>query len=387
MVHPMIASSSSESERTPSPADPDLVTRSLDLAASAGLSSPEDGAVRGSYDFSTSQIPSRRGKDAPQQPSFLSAGSSSGSSRKGSSSGSGGGLVQSLRQAMQNRPSFSTFRKEGSSEKDKDKDKRKSAAVGGKINGTEQNDLSKAPLATIGPSSKSQGSGAAKPNILPTPAPTVNLPSIEKNAGGSRDSSNSNHNNSVKTNGAGSKEPSPTHEANVFIAELLNKTYSEQTAFTELNLDVDRLIQHMQQQIDSCRTPTSSSHLDIRKAKDGLVGESRQFVTDSKLLVSSATQSVDKLVLNMNQSMHTLVKIAHKCGDTMQCIAAVPQAVTLGSRVKDVAIAYKNTVNAAQQAAGKPLSDPSMKLLMRQATSLAAILSALMKTLKMLEAS
>ena len=273
--------------------------------------------------------------------------------------------MQSLRQAMQNRPSFSTFR---GAKEDKDKEKRKSS-IDGK---TEGNDFSNAPIATIGAVNKSQ-------TVKTVAAPTVNLSKIGESTETPNHVSN-------QPNGASSKEVSPVQD-NVLIAELLNKTYTTETGFSEVNADVDRLVQHMQQQIDSCRTPTSSSHLDIRKAKDGLVAESRQFVTDSKLLVSSATQSVDKLVTNVNTSMHTLVKIAHKCTDTMLCIAAIPQAVTLGSRVKDVAIAYKNTVNAAQQAAGKPLSDPSMKLLMRQATSLAAILSALMKTLKMLEAS
>ena len=104
MVHPMIASSSSE-DHPPSPADPDLVTHNLDLAASARLSSPEVnmGPARQSYTFSMPQIPSRRSKGRPQQPLFPSKGSGSGSLRK-----SVGGLVQYLRQAMQGRPSVST---------------------------------------------------------------------------------------------------------------------------------------------------------------------------------------------------------------------------------------------------------------------------------------
>lgn len=356
VVHPMVSS-----DRSPSPADPNLVTRSLDLATTA--SSPDDVQPSQSFDFSRSATPPWRAQDSSpsHQPSFLSAGS--GSPRKS------GGLVQSLRQAMQNRPSFSTFRSSKSDDKSK---KSSSAATTGKANGaaTEKNDVGKnATLATIRSVAKSS---PAKASVVPSPK--VNLPTITENI----NSNNCRPDHARKT---------PLVDCSSLVCELLNRTYSGDAAFIDATDDVDRLILLLQQQIDLCRTPCSASDLDLRKAKDGLVSESRQFVTDSKLLVSSATQSMDKLVINLNQSVHTLAKITQQCTNTMICIAAIPQAVTLGSRVKDVAIAYKTTVTAAQQAAGKPLSDPNMKMLMRQATSLAAILSALMKTLKMLDVS
>jgi len=123
----------------------------------------------------------------------------------------------------------------------------------------------------------------------------------------------------------------------------------------------------------------------LKNSKETLTAEARQFVTDSKLLVSSATHSREKLVQNVNNSMHTLAKIITYCQITMEVMSSPQQAVTLGMKIKDVCNAYTETVNAAGAAAGKPLSDPNMKHLMKQATTLASILSVLMKTLKALE--
>ena len=100
------------------------------------------------------------------------------------------------------------------------------------------------------------------------------------------------------------------------------------------------------------------------------------------MLVSSATQNEDSVVQNVNSSIKTLARIVYHCSNTMNSLASMELAGDLGRKVKDVAISYKTTVTAARVAAGKPLSDPQMKSLMRQATGLAAILSTLMKALK-----
>ena len=376
VVHPMIPSASSSEEE--GAGDTDIVTRSLDLATTS--TSPENPFPTQSFDFSSSKIPPWRSSKG-SQPSYLSAGSGSknhGSPRKS------GSIVQSLRQAIQNRPTFSTFRGGGN----KNEDKMKKSPLNSpthKTNGMQKEGKS-SPLATIGPAKTL----AASSPVLAASSPVAVQPVIikEKTDNPSavskvtRTSVTDNSSNRNNHNASDSKkcDSDPT------IA-IIQKTYEGEMAISEANADVDKIMKYLQHQIDACRRPGSSTDLDLRKSKDGLVSESRQFVTDSKLLVSSATQSTDKLVGNVNQSLHTLAKITQQCTRTMLCIPAPPQAVTLGSRVKDVAMAYKTTVNAAHHAAGKPLSDPNMKLLMRQATSLAAILSALMKTLKMLEAS
>ena len=166
--------------------------------------------------------------------------------------------------------------------------------------------------------------------------------------------------------------------------EIIAKHYEGPRTFSQACLDVDALTQYLDRSISNLMGLDENSS-DFKTNKDKLVAESRQFVTDSKLLVSSATQNLDKVVQNVNSSIKTLAKIIYYCSRSMISLASVSRASDLGSKVREVALAYKCTVEAAQMAAGKPLSDPHMKSLMKQATGLAAILSVLMKALKSLD--
>ena len=83
--------------------------------------------------------------------------------------------------------------------------------------------------------------------------------------------------------------------------------------------------------------------------------------------------------------MHTLAKVFLHAQATMIMMVAVHQAQQLGFDVIKVTNSFKSTVNAAQAACGKSLTDPHMRYLMRQATNLATLLSSLLKNLKTLE--
>ena len=172
--------------------------------------------------------------------------------------------------------------------------------------------------------------------------------------------------------------------------EVIDKTYIGAHTLTNANRDVDALLLVISESIRSSNSSASHNRSCVCDASEfaafkvALVAEARQFVTDSKLLVSSATQSREKLVGNINTSMHTLAKIVRQMHAVMTVTSGTATA-SLGMKVKDVAMSYRSTVNAAHNAAGKPLSDPSMKQLMRQATALASKLSALMRTLKTIE--
>ncbi len=172
------------------------------------------------------------------------------------------------------------------------------------------------------------------------------------------------------------------------VKDIINREYYGSVTFNFANQDVDFLLKDIDatiKELNNCKRGKPTDEFPGHKEK--LVSESRQFVTDSKLLVSSATQSTEKLIQNVNASIHTLAKIVLHSENVMLSMSSIPQAHLLGARVKDVANAYKDTVTAAQSAAGRPLSDPQMKNLMKQATLLASILSALMKVLKALENS
>ena len=193
------------------------------------------------------------------------------------------------------------------------------------------------------------------------------------------------------------QSPSPTKsnssvsslQNNTFVIspeEVISKTYDGAHTLANANKDVDALLLVISESIrasNSYRSCVCDSS-EFAACKEALVVESRQFVTDSKLLVSSATQSREKLVANINTSMHTLAKIVRQM-HTVMTLTSGTSAAGLGMKVKEVAMSYRATVNAAHNAAGRPLSDPCMKQLMRQATSLASKLSALMRTLKAIE--
>ena len=58
------------------------------------------------------------------------------------------------------------------------------------------------------------------------------------------------------------------------------------------------------------------------------------------------------------------------------------QTQNLISKVQDVADTYLQTLQAASQAIGKDMNDPSMNVLMKRATSLAGVLTTLMRSLR-----
>lgn len=169
------------------------------------------------------------------------------------------------------------------------------------------------------------------------------------------------------------------------VKQVLDTVYTSED-FVQATNDVDRLLNELKQTMESLNSSRiDRKPLQFNMCKDELQTQVRQFVTDAKLLVSNATQTKAKLAVNMDASMHSLAKIFLHGQATMFMMEAIHQAQHLGSEVIRVANAYKSTLNAAHAAVGKPLSDPHMKYLMRQATNLASLLSTLLKSLKTLE--
>ncbi|MES9903700.1 MAG: hypothetical protein ABW168_13630 [Sedimenticola sp.] len=196
-----------------------------------------------------------------------------------------------------------------------------------------------------------------------------------------------------------SKEPAPSVSEESFallrervsdshsnsVKQILERVYTSED-FGQALSDVERLLAELKQTVESLK----SSRIDrktnqLSMCKDELQSQVRQFVTDAKLLVSNATQTKQKLAANMDTSMHSLARIFLHGQATMFMMEIIHQAQHLGSEIMRVANAYKSTLNAAHAAVGKPLADPHMKYLMRQATNLATLLSNLLKSLKMLK--
>ncbi|KAK8738768.1 hypothetical protein OTU49_003663 [Cherax quadricarinatus] len=120
----------------------------------------------------------------------------------------------------------------------------------------------------------------------------------------------------------------------------------------------------------------------FQEAREALTSESRQFVTASKLFVKSATESEDTLL----QCLATCVTLMQRMVDVTQQVVrhtTTPlQTQNVVVKVRDVATTYQSTVRAALSAAGRGMDHPSMNTLMTQATNLAGVLTALMRTLR-----
>ena len=58
------------------------------------------------------------------------------------------------------------------------------------------------------------------------------------------------------------------------------------------------------------------------------------------------------------------------------------QTESLISKVTDVVETYLETLQAASRAIGRDMNDPSMNVLMKKATSLAGVLTSLMRSLR-----
>ncbi|XP_042205870.1 uncharacterized protein LOC121855097, partial [Homarus americanus] len=131
-----------------------------------------------------------------------------------------------------------------------------------------------------------------------------------------------------------------------------------------------------------CGGTATQDEAKFQEARETLTSESRQFVTASKLFVKSATESEDTLL----QCLSTCIKLMQRMVDVTQQVVrhtTTPlQTQNVVVKVRDVATTYQSTVRAALSAAGRGMDHPSMNTLMTQATNLAGVLTALMRTLR-----
>lgn len=118
------------------------------------------------------------------------------------------------------------------------------------------------------------------------------------------------------------------------------------------------------------------------KVRDTLIYESRQFVTASKLFVKSITESSDKMEENLQMCLALLDRIFAVSELVVTEMTLPSQINSLVEKLKEMAIAYSRTVQAAHSAATGEIPNSNMAGLMHQATSLATSLTVLMRTLR-----
>ncbi|XP_038057083.1 uncharacterized protein LOC119728774 isoform X2 [Patiria miniata] len=168
-----------------------------------------------------------------------------------------------------------------------------------------------------------------------------------------------------------------------YTVELESKEYTGKHSVPEALGDIQLLIVELQDCIQA--EESVPSLMQFKLSKDSLISEVREFTSNTKMLVSSAGQTEEQLVRSINSSMHTLARLCSDAQQMMKAMVSVMQATNLGNKTKEVAVNFSSILSAATEAHGKNLNDPTMQLLLRQAQTMAAILSALMRTLRMLQ--
>ncbi|XP_055959064.1 uncharacterized protein LOC126829506 [Patella vulgata] len=171
------------------------------------------------------------------------------------------------------------------------------------------------------------------------------------------------------------------------VKDVLAKVYTTQD-FNSANNDIDRFLMEIKHTLESLQNSRIDKHYtQFEFCKEELLTQMKQFVNDAKFFVSSANNSPEKLAHYLNEAMHTLAKVFLHSQSVMLMMESVHSAQHLGLEFIKVSHAFKSTISAASAAVGKPLGDPHMKYLMRQAANLASLMSVLLKGLRSLKSS
>lgn len=166
-----------------------------------------------------------------------------------------------------------------------------------------------------------------------------------------------------------------------------NKGIKTSKAFETAQQEIADMIENLDlacksrlQECSECLPKAKDTNL--VKVRDTLIYESRQFVTASKLFVKSITESSDKMEENLQSCIALLDRIFAVSELVVMEMTLPSQINSLVEKLKEMAVAYSRTVQAAHSAATGEIPNSNMAGLMHQATSLATSLTVLMRTLR-----
>ncbi|KAK3763855.1 hypothetical protein RRG08_050219 [Elysia crispata] len=245
---------------------------------------------------------------------------------------------------------------------------------------------------------------ASSNSSIPPPPPLSTPPSLPNGIGGNRNSSTRPSHNRATTDlsstapAAMSAMSSPQDNSFQVVSDgtttsvklVLSHTYSDVDL---AGRDVERLLAELKLTIDSLRTrSTSTAGTRSTPAKTpGQLGlclsefqvQTKAFVQAAKEVVSAANDSrEERLLSRLQAAVHALARLFLHGQASMLMLPSTSDAQRLGMQLIKATNAFKATLGAAHAAMGKSLNDPHMKYLMRQATNLAALLGALLGTIK-----
>lgn len=117
--------------------------------------------------------------------------------------------------------------------------------------------------------------------------------------------------------------------------------------------------------------------------KTTLLAEAQMFAASSKAFVRIVTELKSDLIASqLDECCRRAESFFQAAASVLTCNESLFSAQILGAKTREVLLAFRLTIEAASCARGHGLSDPNVKKLIRQSTTLAATLTALIRTVR-----
>ncbi|XP_065533519.1 FERM and PDZ domain-containing protein 4 [Lathamus discolor] len=168
------------------------------------------------------------------------------------------------------------------------------------------------------------------------------------------------------------------------INVMKDKTYAMPDGFIAAQKDANELLSLVRASMGKREDLHPETYdLKLSKYKQLLSMESRQLGSACRKM-AMADKSPEEMLLAMTSSFQVLCCLTEACMRLVKVMNSETQQQEIIAKIDEVVINYICLLKAAEAVSGKNSSDPSIKLLARHSTTMAAIVSTLTRSLKML---
>ncbi|XP_065597491.1 FERM and PDZ domain-containing protein 4 [Cyrtonyx montezumae] len=168
------------------------------------------------------------------------------------------------------------------------------------------------------------------------------------------------------------------------INVMKEKTYAMPDGFIAAQKDANELLSLVRASMGKREDFHPETYdLKLSKYKQLLSMESRQLGSACRKM-AMADKSPEEMLLAMTSSFQVLCCLTEACMRLVKVMNSETQQQEIIAKIDEVVINYICLLKAAEAVSGKTSGDPSIKLLARHSTTMAAIVSTLTRSLKML---
>ncbi|XP_078602584.1 uncharacterized protein LOC144876792 isoform X2 [Branchiostoma floridae x Branchiostoma japonicum] len=225
-----------------------------------------------------------------------------------------------------------------------------------------------------------------KPKPKPKPRPPVRHTPIMRESSSSNEALDTQESSS-STNAAQNEKPSANNAPAATPSYIVTARAAVNFACTYAV--ADSLLCETQRNMQNVgNAAMRAGQPSVNDQKQAVLNAQREFSNATRQLVGIAV-SVDglkDLPSTFTACTNHLKELCEVAQALMQSLGRTDQARALGQRLCDVISSFRDTVKAMEAAVGKPAGDTSRTLLSRQTTTLAAVMSALQRSLRSLQA-